>query len=266
MSRDLILSYLNIRVPIMNKFTISFLVLVLCTLTITNKQSNADEDNAPAKWVFVEKDNISKRGCFIELSINGAYAGHGSGTLISVNDNKRHPKNRCLSEAIVVTCNHVTPERSPMISVKWQDGSKYPALVLARDSKADISILRTWVKTGTNPAPLNILPLARGTEVLCFGYGGITDVTKPRYFKAEILNHDVSDSIIVEEDVVPGDSGGGIFNKKGQLVGIIAHGNSQFRQVGDTRYTPLGQGATAAQILRLLQDYTKRQNHFYSEQ
>lgn len=251
----------------MHKFKISLLILLILFNPISlNKKTLADDKKEPAKWVFVEKDDTSKKGCFIELSVGGRYVGHGSGTLISVNNNKRHPKNKCLSEAIVVTCNHVTPERSPMVSVKWQDGSKYPAMVIARDTKTDVSILRTWVKAGTTPAAMNILPLTRGTKVKCFGYGGIVDVTKPRYFEAEILSHDISDSIIIDEDVVPGDSGGGVFNEKGQLIGIIAHGNSRFQSVDGTTYTPIGQGATAALILRLLKDYTERYDHFYSDQ
>ena len=251
----------------MNKLNISLLILLLLFNPISiNKSAFADDKTQPAKWVFLEKDDISKKGCFIELSVNGQYAGHGSGTLISVNDNKRHPKNNCLSEAIVVTCNHVTPERSPMVSVKWQDGSKYPALVIARDTKTDVSILKTWVKSGTTPAAMNILPVARGSKVRCFGYGGITDITKPRYFEAEVISHDVADSIIINEDVVPGDSGGGIFNDKGQLIGLIAHGNSRFRSEDGVTYTPIGQGSTASIILRLLKDYTERYDHFYSDQ
>ncbi len=251
----------------MNKFNISLLILLLLFNPISiNKSAFANDKTQPAKWVFLEKDDISKKGCFIELSVNGQYAGHGSGTLISVNDNKRHPKNKCLSEAIVVTCNHVTPERSPMVSVKWQDGSIYPALVIARDTKTDVSILKTWVKAGTAPAAMNILPVARGSKVRCFGYGGITDVTKPRYFEAEVISHDVGDSIIIHEDVVPGDSGGGIFNDKGQLIGLIAHGNSRFRSEDGITYTPVGQGSTASIILRLLKDYTERYDHYHSGQ
>ena len=251
----------------MNKLNTIFLVLALMLGTsFYSSTTIADDNKEIAQWVFIEKDNTSKTGCFIELSQNGTYLGHGSGTLISVSDNKRHPKNKCLVEAIVVTCNHVTPQRSPMVSVIWQDGSKHPAIILARDTKTDIAILKTWVKEGTKPATLNILPIARGVKVKCFGYGGIKDVSKPRYFEAEVLSHDISDSIIINEDVIPGDSGGGVFNEKGQLVGIIAHGNSRFQNINDIKYTPIGQGATAPQIIKLLKDYTERQSHFYSDQ
>lgn len=250
-------------------YKLNVIVLILAiffSFGIYENKGLADDHIEPAKWAFIAQDSISKKGCFIELSVNGTYAGHGSGTLISVNNNKRHPKNKCLVEAIVVTCNHVTPERSPMISVKWQDGSKHPAMLLARDTRSDVSILKTWVKAGTKPAALNILPIQRGTKVRCFGYGGITDVSKPRYFEAEVLSHDSLDSIIINEDVVPGDSGGGIFNEKGQLVGLIAHGNSRFQTINGVTFTPIGQGTTAPIILKLLKDYTERYDHFYSEQ
>ncbi len=252
----------------MNKLTVIALTIVLLFPSFnigTSNNAYGDDKTEAAKWVFLEKDNISSKGCFIELSNQGKYVGHGSGTLISVNNNKKHPKNKCLVEAIVVTCNHVTPERSHMVNVKWQDGTTSRALVIARDTKTDIAILKTWVKAGTVPASLNILPVKRGELVRCFGYGGITDVTKPRYFQAEVLNHDINDSILINEDVVPGDSGGGIFNQKGQLIGIIAHGNSRFKQVNNITYTPIGQGSTASLIIRLLNDYIARQSHFHSE-
>ena len=68
------------------------------------------------------------------------------------------------------------------------------------------------------------------------------------------------------EDVVPGDSGGPIFDKEGCLVGLISGGSTEFQfNENNVPWTGPGQGPSAASIAELIQMYSVQvQFNFYS--
>jgi S1-C subfamily serine protease len=229
----------------------------LCSQDTNTTISKTDQDH-PAIWEFKNYDEFSKSTVRIvgTYNLDGVVGGgHGSGVIISINKDRKHPSIEGMCLGHIITCNHVTPENSTLkIVVEYQNGESSIASVLIRDQQRDLALLKAWV-----PSELKVVQPATeksnyGDIVRVCGYGLITDVRIPRYFECKILR---SSSLVVVllEDALPGDSGGPIFNKDGKLVGLVSSGVTAFQFLNNTKYTGPSTGPTTIAIKNLLSLY-----------
>ena len=148
-------------------------------------------------------------------SFMGQYvsSGAGSGVILS-------------KEGLVVTNHHVI-EDATEIKVKLTNGEEYSATLIASDVQTDLAVLRIDAKD-LQPAVLGDSDtMSVGETVYAIGNplgslgGSVTEGIVSA--KDREITIDGQDMVLLQTSaaVNPGNSGGGLFNSKGELVGIV---------------------------------------------
>ena len=134
-------------------------------------------------------------------------------------------------DGIVVTRQSVI-QGGDSIEITFYNGQRYPAIVLDCDPVSQVALLKAddLVKKGfSGPAPT---PLKKGDCVILLGnsLGVFPSVTL-----GHIITFRPNGYYLFDGSVPPGNSGGPIFNRQGQLVGMLAgrvHSDFQEEPVG----------------------------------
>ncbi len=144
---------------------------------------------------------------------NYVTSGAGSGVIIS-------------SDGLIITNNHVVSGANT-ITVTTTDGTDYVAKVLGTDSESDIAVIKI---EGSN-LPFALLgdsdTLEVGEEVVAVGNplgnlgGTITNGIISALSREVEIDGTTMTLIQTNAEVNPGNSGGGLFNMYGELVGIV---------------------------------------------
>ncbi len=155
------------------------------------------------------------------VSISGA----GSGVIISTTDNQSY----------IITNHHVIDGYED-IKVGLADGRAFGATVVGADWMTDIAILRIGVGNLATACIGESDALHPGQMVVAIGNplgtlgGSITDGLVSGPIQRKVLINGISMSLIQSSTPVsPGNSGGGLFNMYGELVGIV---NAKYTSVG----------------------------------
>ena len=165
------------------------------------------------------------------------------------------------SDGYILTNNHVV-ESSTTIKVTVESTDKtYTATVVATDTKADVALLKLQDASGLTP--VTFAPTAKvtvgdsiysvgnaegtGNLVTAVGTVAATDKTltvgNDSTSKTETLNG----LIELESDVVSGDSGGALFDKAGDVIGMVTAASS-----GSANVT--GYAINIAQVLKVVDE------------
>lgn len=145
----------------------------------------------------------------------GSYvqSGAGSGVIIS-------------QDGYIVTCAHVVSGANN-ITVQLADGTEYTATVVGQDSTSDVAVLKIEA-TGLTPAVIGDSDsLAVGETTIAVGnpLGTLSNTVTNGIVSA--LNREVTvqgndmNLIQTSASISPGNSGGGLFNANGELIGIV---------------------------------------------
>lgn len=145
--------------------------------------------------------------------------GAGSGVIIS-------------TDGYIITNTHVIADESTgvpsaQITVRLADGTEYPAKTIGYDTDSDISIIKIEATDLVAAQCGNSDNLSVGEELVIVGnplgeLGGTVTNGIVSATEREIQVNSVTMSLIQTNAAVnPGNSGGGMFNMKGQLVGIV---------------------------------------------
>ena len=145
----------------------------------------------------------------------GSYvqSGAGSGVIIS-------------ADGYILTCAHVVSGAST-ITVQLQDNTEYSATIVGGDSTSDVAVLKIEA-TGLTPATIgDSSALAVGETVVAVGNpmgtlsGTVTDgIVSAVNRSVQVEGNDMS-LIQTNAAISPGNSGGGLFNAAGELIGIV---------------------------------------------
>jgi serine protease Do len=127
-------------------------------------------------------------------------------------------------EGLVVTNNHVIADADE-INVILHDGTSLKAEVVGRDAKTDLALLRVKSKTPLTAAKWGSSDEARiGDWVLAignpFGLGGTVTAGIISARARDIQSGPYDDFIQTDASINRGNSGGPLFNMKGEIVGI----------------------------------------------
>ena len=142
-------------------------------------------------------------------------SGSGSGVIIS-------------SEGYIITNHHVI-EGADRITVRLTDGTEFSAALVGTDEKTDIAVIR--IDPGTRKLTVAVLgasyDLVVGEDVVAIGNplgaldGTVTEgMVSATARQIKVGNH-VMTLLQTSAPVNPGNSGGGLFNLAGELVGIV---------------------------------------------
>ncbi len=134
----------------------------------------------------------------------------GSGTLIAVDK----------STGVVLTCSHLFDTSADGIVVVFPDGSRFAARMIERDRAHDLAALAIQ-RPGVAPIAVNDADPTGCLSACGFGSNGSF-----RCARGNVVGHATAvgaahPSLTLSGAVRPGDSGGGVLNARGQLVGVV---------------------------------------------
>jgi S1-C subfamily serine protease len=132
---------------------------------------------------------------------------------------------------IILTCLHVVGD-APTVSVVFSDGTESDAMVVARIPEKDLAVLKaTQPPEELKPATLaSSRSLRVGDEVIAVGnpFGVIGSVSDGvvsglgRHYVSRESGAELTNLIQFDAAVNPGNSGGPLLNRAGEVVGIVA--------------------------------------------
>jgi S1-C subfamily serine protease len=129
------------------------------------------------------------------------------------------------NDGVLVTNHHVVDGAKEVNVLQTVEKRLYPASILAVDPVNDVAILKIDAKT--NAAPLaTTCNVAKGHEVLTLGYPLVMlegQEQKATFGRVNALSGPKDDLRLVQIDVPiqPGNSGGPLINKQGEVVGVV---------------------------------------------
>lgn len=139
---------------------------------------------------------------------------------------------------VVVTNNHVI-DNAQQVSVTLSDGTEYPARIVGRDSKEDLAVLQVKADRPLPSVPLGHSDDARiGDWVLAIGNPfGLSGTVTAGIISSRKRNVDhglYDDFIQTDAAINHGNSGGPLFNLKGEVIGIntLIYGGSGGDSIG----------------------------------
>ena len=188
----------------------------LSLISITNDQRDSQQLSIPeiaalasSSVVEIYTESVTNSGRMGQFVTEGA----GSGVIIS-------------TDGYILTNNHVI-EGSSKISVRLNTGADYEAALIGRDSQTDLAVIKIS-ETGLQPAvfgdsdslQVGELVVAIGNPLGKLG-GSVTEgIISALSRNIEIDGHMMT-LLQTSAAVNPGNSGGGLFNSYGELIGVV---------------------------------------------
>ncbi len=157
------------------------------------------------------------------------------------------------ADGYIITNNHVV-EGAQQITVKLNDGTTYPATLVGADSQSDIAVIKIDA-TGLTPAVLGDSDtVSIGETAIAVGNPSNLGVTSTDGI-ISALNRSVTvegntmNLMQTSAAISPGNSGGGLFNARGELIGIVNAKNADENAEGLGFAIPINTAKQVAQDL-----------------
>ncbi len=226
----------------MNRFSLQLAIIFTVMLVIevcgqegpSSYESPSQKTQSPATEVSPSKPVGTGSGLWkwtpvadyhqavVEVTTSG---GAGTGVLISV-DRAKPVKDGF--EGYVVTAWHVIQDdiEDGVIKVTYKNGRRAKGCkVVDHDEDKDVALLWVWAPHEIKPAKLATHAVKRGDRLELAGLGGGTKLKDCiRAFEAQASPPSSEEKIFADVPLLPGDSGGPVFNEKHEVVGIISGG------------------------------------------
>lgn len=211
------------------KKSVILIICLLVTLSACHDYSevnSGDEEKPVINTPFAEEETIDieevKNSCVMVSSSKREgdyiYGNQGSGVVIDYDK--------------VLTCYHLTDEGVTDFEIQYNDSDKnYIATLESIQPEKDLAILK--------PSKQDVKPVKLGTEIrlgekiyIISSPQGKKNVVTTGTVVAPYYNGKILSSIQTK----PGSSGGGVFNTKGELIGIVS---SRIDEFNETYFVPL---------------------------
>ena len=153
------------------------------------------------------------------VSDNKYYSAAGSGVIISSTDEGSY----------IITCAHVIDD-AKMINVRLSDGTEYEAKEFYFDTETDVGIIKLNVKGLPACTVGDFSKVVLGEKVVAIGNalgtlaGTVTEGVISGFNRDILIDGTVYNLFQTSAAINHGNSGGGIFNTEGQLIGISSAG------------------------------------------
>lgn len=159
--------------------------------------------------VEITTETVSTNSIFSQYITEGA----GSGVIIS-------------ADGYIITNHHVI-ENASTVTVRTTGGKKYAAEVIGSDSESDLAVLKIEADGLTYAIFGDSSKLVVGDEVIAIGNplgnlgGTVTNGIISALAREVKISGTQMTLLQTNAAVNPGNSGGGLFNMKGELVGVV---------------------------------------------
>ena len=167
-------------------------------------------EKAADSVVEITTESVANGSIFQQYVTSGA----GSGVIIS-------------TDGYIVTNNHVI-ENAKKITVKLRNGSEYEAKLVGTDAVTDLGVIKIDGASDLKPATLGeSSTLKVGDQAIVIGnplgqLGGTVTSGIISALEREItIDGNQMTLLQIDAPVNPGNSGGGLFNANGDLIGVI---------------------------------------------
>ena len=194
------------------------ITLIFAVAISSSAFGQVGRDSGLWEWTKVAPHHES----IVEITSGG---GTGTGVVISVNNDKPVKDG---FEGYCLTAWHVVQDDAGAgkIKVKYRNGRKSKSCrVVQHDESKDVALLWIWVPGDIAPAKLAEDSIKGGDVLELAGLGGGSDLKCCiRHFKAVASPPSSGEKIFADVPLLPGDSGGPVFNAKHEVVGIISGG------------------------------------------
>ena len=150
----------------------------------------------------------------------------GSGVIIS-------------SDGYIITNNHVI-ENANTIKVKTYDGNEYTAELVGTDEKADIAVIKVDATDLTAATIADSSKIEAGDTAIVIGNplgtlgGTVTDGIISSPSREIVISNQSMELIQTNAEINSGNSGGGLFDGNGNLIGIVNAKDSGTTSSGTT--------------------------------
>ncbi len=156
-------------------------------------------------------------------------------------------------DGYIVTNYHVASEAAKTIEVELYDGTKYPAKYIYGDKYVDLAVIKIE-KNDCVPAKIgDSTKMALGQMVVAIGnplgYGlTVTDGLVSALSRSVTIEDTTMTLMQTSAAINSGNSGGGLFNLNGELIGIVN------AKVGGTSVEAMGYAIPSATVIKSLND------------
>lgn len=174
--------------------------------------------------------------------------GAGSGVIIS-------------SDGYIVTCEHVVSDAST-IKVTTSDNKSYNATVIGTDASSDIALIKINASNLTAAVIGDSNKLTTGEKAVAIGNplgtlsGTVTEGIVSATARDITIDGRKMSLVQTSAQVSPGNSGGGLFNKYGELIGIVESKSSS-----DTNAEGLGFAVPSNKAISVANTLKKNQSN-----
>ncbi len=216
----------------MRRHTIVIVAAILSyAVGISWAQENASSVNLWA-WTGAADHHRS----VVKVSVGGAV---GTGVIV-FRDLERSTEDGFMG--LGATALHVLDrsKQGASISITYQNGiRKEQAKIVLTNAELDIAFFEVEVPDGITAVPIASKPVRRGDWLEFTGLGGTTNLDELRKFSASASDPTNSMQIFADISLLPGDSGGPLFDRAGNLVGIVSGGWFWFDPSVGTKARPV---------------------------
>ena len=193
---------------------ISFVILAL-SVTVSHAQVGVETSH----WNWTPEATYHDSVVEIETE-----SGSGTGVLVHIY------KDRPVAdgfEGLCLTAQHVVGDEveSGNIKVIYRNGKRAKhCKVVASNMSSDVALLLVWVPAKVKPVALAKNAASKGSSLEFCGLGGGTPLGSLRHFSSTSDSPTNTGKIYAPVPLLPGDSGGPVFDEQGDVVGIISGG------------------------------------------
>lgn len=207
-----------LRVQFLRQATTVLFVCLLFCCVCPSSNAQVGKESGLWKWTPIAEHHHS----IVEISSAG---GTGTGVVVEIDQSKPLKGG---FEGYVLTAYHVVQDdkNEGKIKVKYRNGKKArKCRIVHSDEQKDVALLWVWVPDGIPNSPVAHDPIQSGDQLEFAGLGGGSQLKCCiRHFAATASSPSSLEKIFADVPLLPGDSGGPVFNEKREVVGIISGG------------------------------------------
>ncbi len=190
----------------------------LCCSAFTQTNAQVGKESGLWEWTPIADHHHS----IVEINSAG---GTGTGVVVEIDEDKPLKGG---FEGYVLTAYHVVQDDNGdgKIKVKYRNGKRArKCRIVHSDEQKDVALLWVWVPDGITCSPVASDPIESGDRLEFAGLGGGSQLKCCiRHFAAVASSPSSLEKIFADVPLLPGDSGGPVFNEKREVVGIISGG------------------------------------------